>query len=86
MLMSFVGCIGLLMEGSSLEDILASGLAGIPKLLSGKKYPQIVRALWMLMEEILRPILSGTEVVTMSELIHVLIQKINQSNTARLWI
>ncbi|KAL8588411.1 hypothetical protein ACOMHN_029580 [Nucella lapillus] len=68
MLMSFVGCIGSLMEGSGLEDILASTFAGVPKLLTGKKYPQNVRALRILVEEILRPILSSTEVATMSQL------------------
>ena len=45
MLMSFVGAIGSLMGGSGLEDILKSTFAGVPKLLSGKKFPQNVRAL-----------------------------------------
>jgi hypothetical protein len=37
MLMSFVGAIGTLMQGSGLSDVLASTFAGVPKILSGNK-------------------------------------------------
>ena len=52
MLMSFVGAVGYLMGGSGLEDILKSTFAGVPKLLSGKKFPQNIRALRIVVEEI----------------------------------
>ncbi len=45
MLMSFIGAVGILMGGSGLEDILKSTFAGVPKLLSGKRFPQNVRHL-----------------------------------------
>jgi len=45
MMMSFVGAVGTLMQGSELEDILKSTFAGVRKLLSGNKFPQNVRAL-----------------------------------------
>ena len=45
MMMSFVGAAGTLMQGSGLEEILKSTFAGVPKLLSGKKFSQNVRAL-----------------------------------------
>ena len=44
MLMSFGGCVGVLMENSGLEEILSSAFAGVPKLLSGK-FQQNTRAL-----------------------------------------
>ncbi len=59
MMMSFVGAVGTLMRGSGLEDILKSTFAGVPKLLSGKKFPQHVRALRIVTEELLRPILDN---------------------------
>ncbi len=37
--MSFVGAVGHFMVGSGPEDIVKSAVAGVPKLLSGKKLP-----------------------------------------------
>ena len=42
--------VGSLMAGSGLEDILTSTFAGVPKMLSGKKYPQNMRALRIVVE------------------------------------
>ena len=52
--MSFVGAIGSLLAESGLSDILSEVFGGVPKMLSGKKFPQNVRALRMLAEEVLR--------------------------------
>ena len=68
MMMSFVGDVGALMRGSGLEDILKSTFAGVPRLLSGKKFPQNVRALRIVTEELLRPIFNNQELHTMKEL------------------
>ena len=58
LLMSFIGCIGNLMKNSGLEEVLASAFAGMEKLLTGSKYfPQNVRALRMVVEELWRPYL-----------------------------
>lgn len=50
-LMSFVGA---LMAESGLSDVLLEVFGGASKMLSGKKFPQNVRALRMLTEEVLR--------------------------------
>ena len=38
--MSFVGAIGTLMAESGLSDVLMDVFGGVPKILSGKKFPQ----------------------------------------------
>ncbi|KAJ8351728.1 hypothetical protein SKAU_G00232040 [Synaphobranchus kaupii] len=50
-LMSFVGAIGSLMAESGLSSVLSEVFGGVAKMLSGKKFPQIVRALRMMAEE-----------------------------------
>ena len=49
-LMSFVGCIGHLMENTGLQEVL--------KMLSGKMFPNNVRALRLVVEELIRPFIS----------------------------
>ena len=61
MLMSFVGAVGCLMSGSGLDEVLQSAFARVKKLLSRKKFPQNVRALYLLEEEILRAIIKGIQ-------------------------
>ena len=56
-LMSFIGCIGTLMENTGLEEVLSDVFGGAAKMLTGKKFPQNVRALRMLAEEVLRGVL-----------------------------
>ena len=51
--MSFVGCCGTLLAGSGLSEVLPVAFAVVKKMLSGKKFPQNVRALRMVAEEIL---------------------------------
>ena len=50
--MSFVGCIGVLMSGSGLEEVLEAGFGGVSKMLTGKNYPQNTCALHMVAEEV----------------------------------
>ena len=42
------------MAGLELSEVLPVAFAGVQKMLSGKKFPQNVRALKMVAEEILR--------------------------------
>ena len=42
-LVSFAGAVGSLMAESGLSDILSEVFGGVPKMLSGKKFPQNVR-------------------------------------------
>jgi len=39
LLMSFVGCVGVLMANIVLDAILKSGFGGVQSMLSGKKFP-----------------------------------------------
>lgn len=86
MLMSFVGCIGHLMEGSGLAQIMETTFGGVEKLLSGKKYPQNVRALRLVVEELLRPFLIRTDMLTMKELNGTLAALSSCSKTTKLWV
>jgi len=56
-LMSFVGCVGVLMANSGLQDILKSGFGGVQNILSEKKFPQDVWALHIVTEEVLGKVL-----------------------------
>ena len=47
MLMSFIGCIGVLMRGTGLEDLLGCAFAGVPNTMNGKAWPKALRALRM---------------------------------------
>jgi len=48
--MSYVGSVGTLMVETGLDVILSAAFGGVAKILSGKKYPQNVRALRLLTE------------------------------------
>ena len=52
-LVSYCGCIGTLMADIGIVEILSVAFGGVQKMLSGKKFPQNVRALMMLVEELL---------------------------------
>ena len=58
-LMSFIGYTGSLMAESGLYELLDSTFAGVQKMMTGKKFPQNMRALRIAAEELLRPILTG---------------------------
>ena len=53
LLMSYVGSIGSLMSGAGLVEILEKVFGGVLKMLSGKKFPDNVRALRLLVKELL---------------------------------
>ena len=84
MLMSFVGCIGSLMANTGLEDILSSAFAGVPKLLSGKKFPQNTRASRLVTEEILKVVMQNSD--SYEDLITTIEQLAESSRTAKLWV
>ena len=83
-LMSFVGSIGALMANSGLSEILESTFGGVNKMLTGKKYPQNVRALRMLAEEVLRPLIENVEGETIS-VTDMLCAVASKSKTTKLW-
>lgn len=57
-LMSFIGSIGKLMKNSGLDRLLKTTFGGVDKMLIGKKFPQNVRALRIIVIEMLRPLIS----------------------------
>ena len=92
-LTSVIGCIGALGTNSGCAEVLSAVFAGVAKMLSGKKYPQNFRALVMLTEELLRPILipdqaapSDNMISSMPELQKHLDTFSVQSRTSRFWV
>ena len=57
-LMSFIGAVGTLMADSGLAVILGDVFGGVPKMLTGKKFPQNVRAMRIVAEELLQQVLN----------------------------
>ena len=53
-LMSFVGAVGTLMIDTGLEPIMSVAFGGVSKMLTGKKIPQNIRALRIVVQELLR--------------------------------
>ena len=62
MLMSFIGAVGNLMAETGLVDIMSPTFAGVHKMLLGKKFPMCMRALRMVVEVLLTPVLDDPEV------------------------
>lgn len=85
-LMSFVGAVGTLMANTGLEAIMNVTFGGVAKMLIGKKYPQNVRALRMVVEELLRGVLGSEQPQTHEQLMQVLEDRSEQSRTTRLWV
>ena len=87
LLMSYVGCVGSLMTGSGIVEVLGSAFAGVSKMLIGKKFPDNVRALRMLTEGLLQRVFQeNPEMSCMDDLLHVLSNLSNSSRTAKLWV
>ncbi len=83
-IMNFCGAVGKLMMDSGLGVILKHAFGGVEKMLSGKKYPQNVRAFRLLTEELLRKHLDGVE--TFDDLDQFLTDMSSRSNTSKLWV
>ena len=81
-LMSFVGAVGTLMSNTGLTEIMQTTFGGVPKMLRRQTFPQNVRALRMVVEELLRSIVTGTD--TYDQLVAILDDKASQSTTAKL--
>ncbi len=87
LLMSFIGSIGTLMADTGLSDVLESVFGGVGKMLTGKKFPQNVRALRLIVEEILRDVLlNHPQLSTTDELLLELERRSLLSKTTKLWV
>ena len=60
-LMNPVGCVGKLMEGSGLNKLMASAFSGVEKILIRKKFPMAVRARRIVIIELLRGFIDGSQ-------------------------
>ena len=87
-LMDFVGCIGSLVAENGTKAILSTTFGSVDKMLSGKKYPQNVRALRLLTEEILRPVFDhhADHLHSMDDLDTVLSELSGKSQTTKMWV
>ena len=56
LLMSFVGCLGNLLEDSGFEDVIAEAFTSSKQIMAGKKFPECIRAFRMVAEEVLWPL------------------------------
>ena len=86
LLMSFVGCIGNLMENTRLSNILKAAFGGVDKMLMGKNCPNNIRALRMAVEEILRPVLLDCVLSPFDDLMSYLEGLASKSRLAKLWL
>ncbi len=83
-LMSFIGCIGTLMDATGLENVLGAAFKGVQNMLCGKAWPKALRGLRMVVTALLQPmVLSGK--VTM-EAISEELEVARLSRTGRLWV
>ena len=85
-LMSFVGTVGTLMADTGLEPIMNAAFGGVSKMLTGKKYPQNIRALHMVVEELLRGLITTGEFQSYCQLMKALEDQASQSRTTKLWL
>ena len=86
LLMDFVSCIGTLTAECGLKEVLSTTFGSVDKMLSGKRFPQNIRSLRLLVEELLRSILEIESISSMKELEEKLENLSSQSRTAKMWI
>jgi len=76
------------MEDSGLKEILSTTFGSIEKILQGKKYAQNVRAVRMLTEELVRPVLEkeNSDIASTDDLENALDELSARSRTTKLWV
>ena len=84
--MSYVACIGHLMAGSGIVEVLSEAFGGVLKMLTGEKYPNNVRTLRMLVEEVIRPLFKTRNMVCMTEPQQAFDDSASHSRTAKMWV
>ena len=84
--MSFVCAVGSLTGEKGLAEVMNTGFSGIAKMLNGKKFPQNVRVLCIIVEELLRKIIQDSKVASYDELMLHLNDISGNSRTAKLWV
>ena len=83
MLMSFIVCIGVLMRGTGLEDLLGCAFAGVPNMMNCKAWPKALQELRMVTSALLDEVhYRGITVVDLQAEL----EKARQLPTGRLWV
>ncbi|KAJ8030671.1 hypothetical protein HOLleu_27142 [Holothuria leucospilota] len=72
------------MENSKLSDVLTDVFGGVNKMLTQKKFPQNLRAIRMLAEELLRGVFGRSSPKSYTELINVVEDLFTRSTTLKL--
>ena len=83
-IMSFVGCIGVLIKNSGLLSWLESAFGGAEKMLTGKNFPMNVRALRFAMTELLRDYVR--EMKSFQDLAHFFVACSSKSMLSKHWV
>ena len=82
--LSFIGCIGTLMSGTGLQNLLGAAFKGVPNMINGKVWPKALRGMRMIvtvmMEELVE--VSNYDV----EQIQVCLEKATEHPNGRLWV
>ena len=86
LLMSYCGCIGTLMADIGIVEILSVAFGGVLKMLSGKQFPQNVRALRMLVEDLLRPLCGKNSFHNTDDLLQEVDAISVESKTSQVWV
>ena len=76
------------MVDSGLKEILSTTFGSIDRMLQGKKYPQNVRALRFLTEELIRPLFENDNqhLTIMDDLEKIIDELADQSRTTKMWV
>ena len=86
MLMNFIHAVCVLLS-PAIKPILASTFGSVDRMIKGKKYPQNMRALRIIAEEMLCSILDNNpDILTMDQLIKHLDEESQNSKTTKLWV
>ena len=82
--LSYIGSVGVLVAETGMKEILVKAFGGVPKMLTGKKYPWNFRALRVLIEEVLRPLLKDGKITSHSQILNELEDKSKSIQTTKL--
>ena len=76
------------MTDTGILEILSAAFGGVSKILLGKKYPQVIRELRMLVDDLLGPIFVkySDTLHSVKNLREILESIATQSRTSKLWI
>ena len=82
--MSFLGSVGKLMKNSGLDMLMKTAFAGVDKMLIGKKFPMNVKALRVVVIELLRTLIGDN--TTQDEMTVILQDLSTKSQLAENWV